>query len=196
VLVTLLVRGALAPTELRSGTGLADASVEAALAELRRSLAIAEDEQGRVGLTDGGRNRAREAAGREGRELGAEVGRFHTGFPALDRRVKGAVTRWQIRSVGGVDVPNDHRDPEHDRGVIDDLEAVVRDAVAKLAQLARRRARYRRYGERLAEAVARARAGETGSVSGLGHDSIHSVWWQLHADLLAVLGRTRGAGEA
>lgn len=196
ILVTLLARGPLTRAQVRPGTGLAAATVERALADLLRSEAIAEGAGGRLALTDEGRSRARAAAARDGRDLAEEVRRLHAGFLPLDRRVKEAVTRWQIRSIGGVDVPNDHRDPEHDRAVVDDLEAIVSAATALLAPLGRKRARYRRYAERLEEAATRVRAGEKGRISGLGDESIHSIWWQLHADLLAVLGRTRGAAEA
>jgi hypothetical protein len=192
----LLARGPLTFTELTSGTGLAGPSIERTLAELRRSGAIADGSEGRLALTDDGRDRARAAAAREGEDLAREVERFHAGFLPLDRRLKEAVTRWQVRAVGGVEIANDHRDRGHDYAVLEDLGTIVSEVVARLAPLALLRGRYRRYGERLDAAASRARAGEVGCVSGLGHDSVHSIWWQLHSDVLAVLGRARGAMEA
>ena len=44
---------------------------------------------------------------------------------------------------------------------------------------------------RLAEALARASAGETDYVSGVRVASYHTVWFELHEDLLRLLGRTR-----
>jgi hypothetical protein len=47
------------------------------------------------------------------------------------------------------------------------------------------------YAGRLAAAYDRALAGETDFVSGVRVDSYHTVWHELHEDLLRVLGRTR-----
>ena len=48
------------------------------------------------------------------------------------------------------------------------------------------------YSERYESALARARDGEREWVDGLGRDSCHTVWFQLHEDLLATLGIPRG----
>ena len=47
------------------------------------------------------------------------------------------------------------------------------------------------YGERLDEAYDRVLAGDLGYVSGARIDSYHTVWFELHEDLLRMLGRER-----
>jgi hypothetical protein len=51
--------------------------------------------------------------------------------------------------------------------------------------------RFARYGSRLTEARARAEAGEHAWLTGALIDSYHTVWFELHEDLLATLGIAR-----
>lgn len=52
--------------------------------------------------------------------------------------------------------------------------------------------RFDGYAERYAAALERARHGSPPWVDGVGLDSCHVAWMQLHEDLLATLGLTRG----
>lgn len=56
--------------------------------------------------------------------------------------------------------------------------------------------RYRRYVDRFEAATGKVEAGGTEWVTSLTHDSIHNVWFELHEDILTLLGRPRDAGEA
>jgi hypothetical protein len=47
------------------------------------------------------------------------------------------------------------------------------------------------YRQRLEAAYDRALGGETDYVSGVRVDSYHTVWFELHEDLLRMLGRQR-----
>jgi hypothetical protein len=51
--------------------------------------------------------------------------------------------------------------------------------------------RFGGYARRFAAALARARAGERRWVDGTGLDSCHTVWFELHEDLIATLGLNR-----
>jgi hypothetical protein len=51
--------------------------------------------------------------------------------------------------------------------------------------------RYGSYGDRLDAAIDRARSGETAYVDRPLVDSYHTVWFELHEDLLATLGLDR-----
>lgn len=48
-----------------------------------------------------------------------------------------------------------------------------------------------RYSERLGEAVERVQDGDGDALVGPVGDSYHNVWFELHEDLIATLGRTR-----
>jgi DNA-binding MarR family transcriptional regulator len=198
VLLALSASGASAPDQIARSTGLATASVAAAIEELRDSgrISTAAAPPERARLTEAGRAAAGEVLERERAAFGADVAARYARFRALDRALKEAITRWQVRTVGGVEVANDHRDRAHDAAVLAELVDVGARAVAWLEPLARRRSRYRGYRGRIEAALARVRAGEVGWIAGVGVDSLHSIWWQLHGDLLAILGRARGASDA
>jgi hypothetical protein len=112
-------------------------------------------------------------------------------FEEMNREVKAIVTDWQVRPVGGQKLPNDHSDPAYDDGVLDRLAQAHERAVELLRGLARRVPRLGRYAERLATALERAEAGEGDWVSGVRCDSYHTVWFELHEDLLRMLDRQR-----
>jgi hypothetical protein len=103
------------------------------------------------------------------------------------------VSRWQVRDVGGRPVRNDHRDPAYDDAVVRDLAAIHGDARPVCDRLARTLDRYRPYGPRLAHAVERVRAGDTDYFAKPMIPSYHTVWFELHEDLLATLGIDRAA---
>lgn len=198
VLLALAVCGALDPARVAAVTGLPGDDAVALLDELRAAgrIAVADAPRGAASLTAAGRAASERAFHRERDDLGSDVASLYGRFRTLDRDLKEAITRWQVRTVGGVQIPNDHRDPTHDAAVVADVCELGRAAVAWIGPLARRRTRYRRYGDRLATAVARIEGGEVGWIAGIGVDSLHTVWWQLHGDLLGVLGRTRAASDA
>lgn len=112
-------------------------------------------------------------------------------FEAVNREVKAIVTDWQVRPVGGQKLPNDHSDPAYDDGVLDRLAQAHERAEQLLAGLARRVPRLGRYAERLTTALHRAEAGEGDWVCGVRCDSYHTVWFELHEDLLRMLDRQR-----
>ena len=112
-------------------------------------------------------------------------------FETVNREVKDVVTRWQMRPVCGASVPNDHSDAGYDESVLDRLSAAHEHAEPVLGALARVMPRLARYAERLESALARAEGGESEWVSGVRCDSYHTVWFELHEDLLRILGRAR-----
>jgi len=116
-------------------------------------------------------------------------------FEEVNRELLALMTRWQTVTVGGgVDVsavPNDHSDAEYDAAVLDELAKLDSDAGPVLHVLAGLVPRLGVHRRRLSEALARASAGETDYVSGVRVASYHTVWFELHEDLLRLLGRTR-----
>jgi pyruvate,orthophosphate dikinase len=165
-------------------------------AHLEREGLVERRPSGRLGLTPNGRARGEELRAAERRALAPEAAAIDAPFARLNTRVKHAITAWQVRLQGSVDVPNDHDDPRHDATVLADLTAAVDEAVALLTPLAEGRPRYAAYRDRLGRAAKRVRGGEGRFVSGLDVDSVHTVWWQLHAEILALVGRPRGTDDA
>ncbi len=112
-------------------------------------------------------------------------------FEVMNNGLKQLVTEWQTMVVAGETVPNDHSDADADAKIIDRLGNLHERAEAMLASLAVPVPRLRRYTERLDHALDRAEAGETAFVSGAKIDSYHTVWFELHEDLLRILDRKR-----
>ena len=102
------------------------------------------------------------------------------------------MTRWQTVTVGGEAVPNDHTDADYDAAVLDELAKLDAEAGPVLDVLAGLVPRLGVHRRRLSEALARASAGETDYVSGVRVASYHTVWFELHEDLLRLLGPHAG----
>lgn len=115
-------------------------------------------------------------------------------FQPLNARVVGACTDWQLRPQGGDRLSrNDHADVMWDARVLHELAAVGGELARLVRELADTLPRFGDYDERFSAALAHARAGHLQWVAGIGVPSCHTVWMQLHEDLLSTLGISRGA---
>jgi hypothetical protein len=113
-------------------------------------------------------------------------------FERINRELLALFTDWQmVPSAGGERVPNDHSDADYDTGIVDRLGAQHERAERVLDSFAELEPRLGLYKERLDSAYDKALAGEHEWVSGARIDSYHTVWFELHEDLLRMLGRER-----
>jgi hypothetical protein len=112
-------------------------------------------------------------------------------FEALNSELKQLMTDWQTLEVAGETLPNDHSNKEHDDRAIDRLGDLQERAEAVLSAMAAALPRLARYRHRLDAALAKAEEGAIEFVSGAKIDSYHTVWFELHEDLLRLLGRKR-----
>ena len=146
-------------------------------------------------LTDRGRleDERRLAAELDGTGRRDVVRRSHLDFLDLNGRLLRAITDWQTRPRSGAPfADNDHQDLRWDRRVLatlGELGAMLRPLQTGLAEALPRMAGY---DERYTAALALGEQGEHHWVDGIGVDSCHTVWFQLHEDLLATLGIPRG----
>lgn len=147
-------------------------------------------------LTDAGRvgNESQLAAELErvgGREV---VHATYQEFLLLNGRLQRACTDWQIRP-SAVDALafNDHSDSAWDGRVIEELTALAQALKAIQDQLDGVLERLRGYDVRFSAALERVLAGDDSWVDRSSADSCHTVWFELHEDLIATLGLVRGA---
>ena len=91
---------------------------------------------------------------------------------------------------------NDHGDAAYDARVLDELSALHAETVQWLAPTATALRRFTVYRSRLAAAVERAREGDQRFVASPRVDSYHSVWFELHEDLIRLAGRRRSEEAA
>jgi len=112
-------------------------------------------------------------------------------FLPLDHRVKEIVTAWQMSEVDGAPVLNDHSDEEYDAAVLARFAALHQDAAAWLATLLDGLPRLTDYASRLGRAAGLVADGDHGYIASPRVDSYHSVWFELHEDLILLAGRNR-----
>lgn len=121
-----------------------------------------------------------------------EASEAYERFEKINRELLALFTDWQMMpSAGGERVPNDHSDADYDAGVIDRLGAQHERAEKVLDRFAALEERLGIYKQRLDDAYDKVLAGEHDWVSGARIDSYHTVWFELHEDLLRMLGRER-----
>jgi hypothetical protein len=148
------------------------------------------------GLTDRGRAEDDRRLAAELDQTGARgvVTDAHATFARLNARFLDATTRWQIRPTPWDRMAaNDHDDWSWDERVLDDLTSLGRGLQPVGDALAGVLDRFAGYPERYAAALARVDAGERRYVDEPRIDSCHTVWFELHEDLLGTLGLERGS---
>ena len=108
-------------------------------------------------------------------------------FAGVNSELLAVCTDWQLRE-GAL---NGHDDPDYDAAVIRRLQEVDRVVQPVCASLGAALDRFGRYGPRLAEALQRVKAGQGDWFAKPLIDSYHTVWFELHEDLLSTLGIER-----
>ena len=185
--------------------GFAEAAGVAAVVGLGRAEVIAELEQlngrdlvryreGRVmagwALTPAGRETQEQLLAHELAACGARdaVHDAYKRFLDLNTDLLGICTAWQMKDETTL---NDHTDSVYDRSVIgqlhtlhDKVEPIIRDLEGILD-------RYGGYRGRFDASLAKLRNGEAEWFTKPLIDSYHTVWFQLHEDLLNTLGIER-----
>jgi hypothetical protein len=191
---TLRCIGFASLDRVAAAAGLPEADVESELIDLAMAGLVTRvaGEFGGWGLTEAGRLADAERIAGELERAGtrAVVAEAYDGFLALNPELLDLCAAWQLRSVDGVTSANDHADPAYDARVLDRLTDLDRRAEIACAGLFAAMLRFRRYRERLGDALARARSGALEYVTE-STASYHAVWFQLHEDLLATLGIPR-----
>jgi hypothetical protein len=118
-------------------------------------------------------------------------------FLPFNDRLLGACTDWQLRPTGADPLAvNDHTDKDWDQRVLSTLAALSKELRTICQALGQRLMRFRGYDDRFTAALDRVERGELSWVARPRADSCHTVWMELHEDLVATLGIQRGAEPA
>jgi len=187
----LAIKGYAAPDALGTAIGCGREEAVALLDQLSAD-GLAETAAGSFRLTDAGKAAAAERLAEDATAWGGEraVAALDA-FLTMDERMKATVTAWQMREIDGEQTFNDHSDAEYDATVMADLAALHADADPWLDSLEAGPARLRIYRARLDRANEAAQAGDGRYVASPRVDSYHSVWFELHEDLIRLAGRNR-----
>jgi hypothetical protein len=144
-------------------------------------------------LTVEGRARGEELLAEELDATGARaaVDDAYERFLGLNGELLSVCTDWQVVVVDGHESVNDHADAAHDAAVLDRFGSLHAASAPITTDLATALVRFGSYGGRLDAAHAKVVAGDTDWLTRPMIDSYHTVWFELHEDLLATLGRRR-----
>lgn len=127
----------------------------------------------------------------------AGVRSVYTAFLPHNDRLLRACTDWQLRpSKADPLAVNDHTDKGWDQRVFDELAALDEELRTLCTELGGRLTRFKGYDARFSAALKQAEQGEYSWVVRPRADSCHTVWMELHEDLIATLGIQRGAEPA
>lgn len=121
----------------------------------------------------------------------AEFVTAYEAFEQVNIALKSLITDWQTMEVGGTRVVNGHADPDYDQRILDHLADLHERADRIFAPLAAALPRLQVYPDKLLAALEKAEDGAIEWVSDVRIDSYHTVWFELHEDLLRITGRTR-----
>ncbi|MGF1599626.1 MAG: PEP/pyruvate-binding domain-containing protein [Acidimicrobiales bacterium] len=189
----LVLKGMATAVTVAEWAGVSENEAMAALAELAAAGHTQDGPSGRVMLSADGTAAAdafylAEAAAATP-VIEPHLDRFHQ----LNHRFKEVVTAWQLREIAGERVLNDHSDPDYDAGVLAALTDEIHVGICEiLAAVVEGVARLDAYRPRLEAAVAAIRAGELEMVANPLRNSYHTVWFELHEELIRLSGRNRG----
>ena len=192
-LQALRLRGRATVGDVGAATGAPAGEVGPALAELT-AAGHCEQARDRYKLTRAGRDRLVEllAAERATLDQGALAAAYDD-FDAPNRAFKQLVTDWQLKDGA---TPNDHTDAEYDAKIVHRLGELHEGFTPLLERLVGLAPRLAPYAERFGSALARVRAGEHTWLARPMIDSYHTVWFELHEDLIGLAGRSRAAEAA
>lgn len=194
MLQTLRCIGHSSAGRLATASRLGDDRTTSLLERLRGGGLVSEDEGpfGGWSLTLDGRDHVEGLVQSELAASGARpaILESYRAFLPLNQLAMDVFHAWQMRDIAGTHIVNDHSDAIYDDEVLQELSSVDEKAQGLLADLAAQVSRFAGYGPRFSTALAEARAGRVSSVAD-DLESYHSIWFQLHEDLLVTLGISR-----
>ncbi|OBH11047.1 hypothetical protein [Mycobacterium sp. E1747] len=188
VLQALRLKGRLPAADLAGTTGLDENTVDEIAASLTAN-GLAEEVRGRLKLTAAGREQLEEYLAAERRDVDRQaVVALYEEFGEHNIALKTLMTRWQLRSD---DTPNDHTDAAYDNAVIEDLGHLDERFQPLLSRMVAAVPRLGHYPSRFSAALARIEAGDHSWFAKPLADSYHTVWFELHEDLIGLAGLSR-----
>lgn len=114
-------------------------------------------------------------------------------FLALNVAMLELCTAWQMLDDTTI---NDHTDPAHDAAVLERLMSHHEQLLPILTDLEATFDRFATYRARFEDALTRLRGGDDDWFTKPMIDSYHTIWFQLHEDLLTTLGIDRASEAA
>jgi hypothetical protein len=186
VLQAVRLKGRVSTADLAATLGENLADVAAAVEQLTRSGLLAEGKI--LKISPSGRARLGELlAAERNRADSAALAAAYGDFRAVNAELKALVTDWQLKNGQ----PNTHEDADYDAAVLARLGFVHEQVVLIIAAAAVHLPRLSRYSAKLQTALDKITAGDATWLSRPIIDSYHTVWFELHEELILAAGLTR-----
>jgi DNA-binding MarR family transcriptional regulator len=180
------LKGRVRPADLATTLDEDGSAVDSALAELVEAGLLVEGKT--VRLSPDGRTRLTELLAEERRDLDVQAfTAAYDEFRSVNREFKALVSEWQLKNGE----PNDHGDAAYDAAVLARLDGIHQTVVPILASASAQLPRLDAYSAKLSAALTRIRAGDTIWFTRPIIDSYHTVWFELHEELIGAAGLTR-----
>lgn len=186
VLQAVRLKGRIVPDDIAATVGEEPAAVAEALTAATEAGLLIEGKA--VRLSPEGRTRLGEllAAERENVDHAA-IATAYDQFRGINTDFKALVSDWQLKNGE----PNTHDDDEYDSAVLARLADVHQRVTPVNAAIAIEIPRLATYSDKLEAALAKVRSGETAWLTRPIIDSYHTVWFELHEELILAAGLTR-----
>jgi hypothetical protein len=113
--------------------------------------------------------------------------RIYDEFRTVNREFKSLVSQWQLRDGE----PNDHADADYDAAVLSRLDDVHRTVLPIVASASGQLPRLDAYSAKLSAALDKIHAGDPAWLARPMIDSYHTVWFELHEELIGAAGLVR-----
>ncbi|WP_370501074.1 MarR family transcriptional regulator [Mycolicibacterium sp. jd] len=187
ILQAIRLKGRVSPTDLAATLNQDPSDITPLLADLVDSGLLLEGKSA-IRITADGRERLSFllADERSGINNDALAGSYAE-FLSVNADFKALVTDWQIKDGQ----PNVHDDADYDSAVLARLDGVHQRVLPIIAEVGRELPRLTSYADKLVVALGKVKGGDTAWLTRPMIDSYHTVWFELHEELITAAGLTR-----
>jgi hypothetical protein len=186
VLQGVRLKGRVSEADLAATLGEDPADVAATSAQLTAAGLLVEGKTLRISPEGRERLNALLAEERSGVDQNV-LAKAYDEFRAVNNEFKALVSDWQIKDGQ----PNPHDDPEYDAAVLNRLDTVHQHVLPITTTVTTLLPRLSAYAEKLNSALTKVKAGDTIWLARPIIDSYHTVWFELHEELIVASGLTR-----
>jgi hypothetical protein len=189
VLQAVRLKGRVRPADLAATVGRDLGGITGVVERLTASGLLTDDTTLRISPSGRARLETLLAEEREGVDS-ASMAAAYNDFRAVNADFKSLVTDWQLKGGPG-GTPNTHDDPDYDAAVLARLNQVHARVLPIVEAAATQLPRLNAYSAKLSAALSKVKAGDTAWLTRPLIDSYHTVWFELHEELIGAIGMTR-----
>jgi hypothetical protein len=189
VLQAVRLKGRITPADLAVTLGEDVDGITSTVEQLTESGLLVDGTTLKISPSGRARLETLLAEERHGIDSATIAAAYHD-FRAVNADFKALVTDWQLKG-GPVGKPNTHDDAEYDAAVLARLDDVHARVVPIIDAAATQLPRLNSYSSKLLVALGKVKDGETAWLTRPLIDSYHTVWFELHEELIGAMGVTR-----